>query len=78
MGKLENDEINNNSRSKKSDEASRVKAVEDIEEGGTDMGRSVEEAEDGGPSKPVEDDVVDGSPSKLVEEDVVDGTAVPV
>ena len=58
-----------------------MKAVEDIEEGGTDMGRSVEETEDGGPtrpSKPVEDDVIDGSPSKPVKEDVADATAVPV
>ena len=53
-----------------------MKAVEDIEEGGTGMGRSVEEAKDGGPSKPVED--IDGSLSKPVKEDVVDGTAVPV
>ena len=58
-----------------------MKAVEDIEEGGTDMGRSVEETEDGGPtrpSKPVEDDVVDGGPSKPVEEDVTDATDATV
>ena len=55
-----------------------MKAVKDIEEGGTGMARSVEEAEDGGPSKPVEDNVIDGSPSKTVKEDVLDGTVMPV
>jgi hypothetical protein len=55
-----------------------VKAVEDVEDG---TNRSVEQDEDGGPSKPVKDDDEDGGPSKSVEDDVVDfvdkGTVVP-